>query len=147
MPAHLEAISAPSSIKAFAALCRSRGIRFTGQRHAIAAALYGGLGHPSVDQIHQTANSRHPGISLSTVYRTVRRLRDAGILIEHEFQDGRCHYELAGRPHHDHLIDAEDGTVLEFCDPDIERLQQAIARRLGYRLTGHRLELYGVRQQ
>jgi Fur family ferric uptake transcriptional regulator len=141
------ATSAPSSLKTFAELCRSKGIRLTGQRRAIAAAFFEGLDHPSADQIHETASLRHPGMSLSTVYRTVRMLRDAGIIIEHEFQDGRCHYELAGRPHHDHLIDTENGTITEFCDPEIERLQQAIANRLGYRLTGHRLELYGVRRR
>jgi Fur family ferric uptake transcriptional regulator len=85
------------------------------------------------------------GRELATVYRTLALLRDAGMVIEHAFPDGRCHYELAGRPHHDHLIDAENGTIVEFCDPEIELLQEAIARRLGYRLTGHRLELYGVR--
>jgi Fur family ferric uptake transcriptional regulator len=130
----------------FPALCRAKGIKFTGQRQAIAEAFAKGPDHPSADQIHAAASLRHAGMSLSTVYRTLRILRDSGIVIEHEFQDGRCHYEMAGRPHHDHLIDAESGTIVEFCDPEIERLQQAIATRLGYRLTGHRLELYGVRE-
>lgn len=134
------------STQAFTALCRSKGIKFTGQRQAIAAALSVGPDHPTADQIHDAARVVHPHMSLSTVYRTLRVLRDAGIVIEHEFHDGRCHYELAGRRHHDHLIDAENGTVVEFYDPEIERLQRAIASRLGYRLTGHRFELYGVRQ-
>lgn len=88
---------------------------------------------------------QHDRVSLAAVYRTLRVLRDVGMVIEHAFRDGRCYYEFACRPHHDHLIDKESGAIVEFCDPDIERLQQAIAYRFGYGLTGHRLELHGVR--
>ena len=126
-------------------LCQQRGIKLTGQRKVIAEVIAGALDHPSAPQIHTRALLRHPRIALATVYRTLRVLREAGLLNEHEFPDGRCHYELASGPHHDHLIDSESGTVIEFCDPEIERLQQSIAGRLGYRLTGHKLVLYGVR--
>ena len=131
----------------FPDLCKSRGIKLTGQRRVIAEVIAGSLDHPNANQIHALAAIKRPRISLATVYRTLRVLCDAGIVIEHAFQDGRCHYELAGAPHHDHLIDKESGAIVEFCDPEIERLQQAIANRLGYRLTGHRLELYGVRER
>lgn len=134
-----------ASVESFIAECRTKGIKLTGQRRVIAQVMVEGQGHPNAEQIHADAALQHDRISLATVYRTLRMLRDAGMVIEHAFPDGRCHYELAGRPHHDHLIDKESGAIVEFCDPEIERLQQAIARRLGYRLTGHRLELYGVR--
>lgn len=133
------------SVDRFADQCRAKGIKLTGQRRVIAQAMVEGQDHPNAEQIHAIAARQFDRISLATVYRTMRVLRDAGMVIEHTFPDGRYHYEMAGRPHHDHLIDEESGAILEFCDPEIERLQQAIALRLGYRLTGHRLELYGVR--
>ncbi|ODT64905.1 MAG: transcriptional repressor [Pelagibacterium sp. SCN 63-23] len=134
-----------ASVESFIDQCRTRGIKLTGQRRVIARVMVEERGHPNAEQIHEVAAREFARISLATVYRTLALLRDAGMVIEHAFPDGRCHYELAGRPHHDHLIDAESGTIVEFCDPEIELLQEAIARRLGYRLTGHRLELYGVR--
>jgi len=134
-----------ASVESFIDECRAKGIKLTGQRRVIAQVMVEGQRHPNAEQIHEDAARQLRRISLATVYRTLRVLRDAGMTIEHAFPDGRCHYELTGRPHHDHLIDKESGAIIEFCDPEIERLQQAIARRLGYRLTGHRLELYGVR--
>lgn len=134
-----------ASVESFIDQCRSRGIKLTGQRRVIARVMVEEQGHPNAEQIHEVAAREFARISLATVYRTLALLRDAGMVIEHTFPDGRCHYELAGRPHHDHLIDAENGTIVEFCDAEIELLQEAIARRLGYRLTGHRLELYGFR--
>lgn len=125
--------------------CRQQGIRLTGQRRVISEVMASGLDHPSATEIHALAVRRQPRISLATVYRTLRTLGAAGLVTEHAFPDGRCHYELAGGSHHDHLIDGETGAIIEFCDEEIERLQTAIAARLGYRLTGHRLELYGVR--
>lgn len=133
------------SLEALAAACKSRGIKVTEQRKAICRALLQAENHPSAVQLHAGLADRHPNISLATVYRTMRTLCDAGIVEEHDFGAGCGHFELAGGPHHDHLIDAENGTIVEFSDPEIERLQDAIAERLGYRLTGHRLELYGVR--
>jgi Fur family ferric uptake transcriptional regulator len=124
---------------------RARGIKVTAQRKVIAEALARATNHPSATEIHASVAGRHPHISLATVYRTLRVLCDAGIAEEHDFGAGCGHYELADRPHHDHLIDAENGAIVEFCDPEIERLQKAIAARLGYRLTGYRLELFGVR--
>lgn len=135
----------PTAHARFATLCNQKGIKLTGQRLVISEILCGSLDHPSADQIYRKAVARHPRISLATVYRTLRLFRDAGLVIEQAFQDDRCHYELASDPRHDHLLDVETGAIVEFRDPEIERLEEAIAARLGYRLTGHRLELYGTR--
>ncbi len=126
------------------ARCEARGLRMTDQRRTIAAALQSSDDHPDVEVLYARASAIDPRISLATVYRTVKLFEEAGILDKLEFGDGRAHYEDAERDHHDHLIDLTTGEVIEFCDPDIEELQDRIARRLGYRLKGHRLELYGV---
>jgi len=124
--------------------CKERGLRMTGQRRTIAQVLGDLDDHPDVEELHRRAALIDPRISLSTVYRTVRLLEDEGILARHEFGDGRARYERAERQHHDHLIDLRTGTVIEFQSEEIERLQAEIARKLGYRLVRHRLELYGV---
>lgn len=134
-----------ASLEALAEAFKSRGIKVTEQRKAICRELLQAENHPSAVQLHARLADHHPHISLATVYRTMRTLCDAGIVEEHDFGAGCGHYELAGGSHHDHLIDAESGAIVEFCDPEIERLQEAIAARLGYRLIGHRLELYGIR--
>ena len=126
------------------ARCEAKGLRLTGQRRTIAQVLEEALDHPDVEQLHARATARDPGISIATVYRTVKLFEEAGILDRHEFGDGRARYEDAEREHHDHLIDLTTGAVVEFVDPEIEALQERIAARLGYRLKGHRLELYGV---
>ncbi|MCC5986855.1 MAG: transcriptional repressor [Pararhodobacter sp.] len=127
------------------ARCEARGIRLTEQRRVIANVLEAAEDHPDVEALHARASAVDPRISIATVYRTVRLFEEAGLLERHEFGDGRARYEDAERDHHDHLIDMATGEVIEFCDPEIEALKEAIARRLGYRLKGHRLELYGVR--
>jgi Fur family ferric uptake transcriptional regulator len=99
---------------------------------------------PDVEHLYNRAAAADPRISLATVYRTVKLFEEAGILDKHEFGDGRARYESADRDHHDHLIDVNSGEVIEFVDPEIEALQERIAAKLGYRLMGHRLELYGV---
>ncbi|MGY6634062.1 MAG: Fur family transcriptional regulator [Alkalilacustris sp.] len=126
------------------ARCEARGLRLTGQRRTIAGVLEEAVDHPHVEELHARAAARDPGISIATVYRTVKLFEEAGILDRHEFGDGRARYEDAEREHHDHLIDLTTGEVVEFVDPEIEALQERIAARLGYRLKGHRLELYGV---
>ncbi|MBR9649935.1 Fur family transcriptional regulator [Thalassovita aquimarina] len=124
--------------------CEAMGLRMTDQRRTIAAVLQETHDHPDVDELYARASARDPRISIATVYRTVKLFEEAGILEKHEFGDGRARYEDAERDHHDHLIDMHSGEVIEFCDPDIEKLQEKIAAKLGYRLKGHRLELYGV---
>lgn len=116
----------------------------TDQRRTIADVLETSDDHPDVEELYARATGRDPRISIATVYRTVKLFEEAGILEKHEFGDGRARYEDAERDHHDHLIDMNSGEVIEFVDSEIEALQERIALKLGYRLKGHRLELYGV---
>ena len=131
--------------KSIISQCEDRGLRLTEQRRVIALVLDTARDHPDVEELYARASARDSGISLATVYRTVKLFEDEGILEKREFGDGRGRYEIADRAHHDHLIDMTSGKVIEFVDPDIEALQEKIAERLGYRLIGHRLELYGER--
>ena len=124
--------------------CEAKGLRLTSQRRVIASVLDMSRDHPDVEELHARAARRDAAISLATVYRTVKTLEEAGILEKVDFGDGRARYETTDREHHDHLIDMHSGEVIEFVDDEIERLQERIAERLGYRLIGHRLELYGV---
>ena len=124
--------------------CEAKGLRMTGQRRIIAAVLQDSDDHPDVEELYASAVALDSGISIATVYRTVKLFDEAGILDKLEFGDGRARYEDAEREHHDHLIDLNSGEVIEFVDEEIEALQERIAQKLGYTLKGHRLELYGV---
>ena len=124
--------------------CEAKGLRMTDQRRTIAAVLESSDDHPDVEELYARASGRDPKISIATVYRTVKLFEEAGILDKLEFGDGRARYEDAERDHHDHLIDMNSGEVIEFVDPEIEQLQEKIAAKLGYKLKGHKLELYGV---
>lgn len=126
------------------ALCAQKGMRMTTQRSVIARVLSAANDHPDVEEVYRRANEVDPRISLSTVYRTVRLFETAGIINRHDFGDGgRARYERVRSEHHDHLIDADTGQVIEFKNEEIEKLQERVARELGYELIGHRLELYG----
>jgi Fur family transcriptional regulator, ferric uptake regulator len=125
-------------------LCAERGLRLTSQRRVIARVLSSAADHPDVEELHRRAVALDGSVSLATVYRTVKRLEDEGIIEKHSFNDGRSRYERQPDQHHDHLIDVTTGRVIEFRSDRIEELQAEIARKLGYRLTGHRLELYAV---
>ena len=124
--------------------CEAKGLRMTGQRRTIAGVLEDSDDHPDVEELYARASGRDPNISIATVYRTVKLFEEAGILEKVEFGDGRARYEDAERDHHDHLIDLHSGEVIEFVDAEIEALQERIANKLGYKLKGHKLELYGV---
>ncbi len=126
------------------ALCADKGLRITDQRRTIARILGEAEDHPDVETLHERAAAVDPRISIATVYRTVRLFEEAGILSRHEFGDGRSRYEAASEDHHDHLIDVESGTVIEFHDEELEAMQRRIAEKLGFRLVDHRMELYGV---
>ncbi len=126
-------------------LCVEKGLRMTEQRRVIARVLSEAEDHPDAEELHRRASAQDNRISLATVYRTVRLFEDAGIIERHDFRDGRSRYEEAPDEHHDHLIDMNSGEVIEFFDEEIEKLQEAIARKLGYKLVDHRLELYGTR--
>lgn len=126
------------------ALCAEKGLRITEQRRVIAKVLSEAEDHPDVEALYERASAIDSGISIATVYRTVRLFEEAGILERHDFGDGRSRYEAAPDVHHDHLIDVESGKVIEFVDAELEALQRKIAERLGFRLIDHRMELYGV---
>jgi Fur family ferric uptake transcriptional regulator len=121
------------------------GLRMTAPRRVIARVLDVASDHPDAEALHARAAQIDPRISLATVYRTVKLFEEKGILEKHTFGDGRARYEAADGAHHDHLIDMATGQVIEFVDPEIEALQDKIAKRLGYRLVGHRLSLFGER--
>ena len=125
-------------------LCIEKGMRMTEQRRVIARVLSQAHDHPDVEELYRRSHAVDPHISIATVYRTVRLFEEAGIVARHDFRDGRSRYEEAPDQHHDHLIDMRTGKVVEFMDEEIEALQNAIARRLGFKLVDHRLELYGV---
>ena len=125
-------------------ICVEMGMRMTEQRRVIARVLSMAHDHPDVEELHRRSHAVDPHISIATVYRTVRLFEEAGIIARLDFRDGRSRYEEAPELHHDHLIDTKTGKVIEFMDDEIEALQEAIARRLGYKLIDHRLELYGV---
>ncbi|PZQ64661.1 MAG: transcriptional repressor [Phenylobacterium zucineum] len=119
-------------------------MRMTEQRRVIARVLSQSVDHPDVEELHRRSHAVDPHISIATVYRTVRLFEEAGIIDRLDFRDGRSRYEEHTDEHHDHLIDMKTGKVVEFVDPEIEALQEAIARKLGYKLVDHRLELYGM---
>ena len=129
------------------ARCEAKGLRMTGQRRTIAKVLQESDDHPDAEELYARASAIDPGISIATVYRTVKLFEETGILERLAFGDGRARYEDAQREHHDHLIDLDSGEVIEFCDPEIEALQERIAEKLGYELRGHKLELYGVKKR
>ena len=127
-------------------LCAQKGLKMTEQRRVIARVLSESHDHPDVETLHERATAIDSRISIATVYRTVRLLEESDILTRHDFGDGRARYEEVSEEHHDHLIDIDTGTVIEFQNEAIERLQEEVARTLGYRLVDHRLELYAVKR-
>lgn len=124
--------------------CAARGMRMTEQRRTIARVLEDAHDHPDVEELYRRASAIDPRISLSTVYRTVNLFEEAGLVNKHDFKDGRARFELIPEEHHDHLIDIRTGEVIEFRNEEIEVIQELIAKRLGYKLVDHRLELYAV---
>ena len=127
--------------------CQQKGVRLTDQRKIIAKVLseskevYGSKDHPDVDELHKRVTSIDDRISIATVYRTVKLFEEAGILVKHDFKAGKARYEI--NDDHNHLIDINSGEIVEFVDKDIEKLQNEVAKKLGYKLVDHKLELYG----
>jgi Fur family ferric uptake transcriptional regulator len=126
------------------ALCIAKGMRMTEQRRTIARVLAQSDDHPDVEELYNRCIKVDDRISISTVYRTMRLFEEAGIIERHDFREGRARYETSPEAHHDHLINLRNGEVIEFQSEEIERLQAEVARKLGYRLIDHRLELYAV---
>ena len=124
--------------------CVARNMRMTEQRRVIARVLEAATDHPDVEELYRRASAVDPKISLSTVYRTVNLFEEAGLVTKHDFKDGRARFEQIPDEHHDHLIDIRSGKVIEFRNEEIEAIQEVIAKKLGYRLVDHRLELYAI---
>ena len=124
--------------------CAQKGMRMTDQRRIIAQVIEQADDHPDVEELYRRASARDSRISLSTVYRTLNLFEESGLVTKHDFKDGRARFEPIPDEHHDHLIDIRSGHVIEFRNEEIEAIQELIAKRLGYRLVDHRLELYAV---
>jgi Fur family transcriptional regulator, ferric uptake regulator len=133
--------------------CLSRGVKLTDQRRIIVKVLsesketYGESDHPDVDELYSRVSKVDIKISIATVYRTVKLLEEAGILVKHDFKAGKARYEELSEGHHDHLIDVNTGQIIEFVDEEIEKLQKKVADKYGYRLVDHKLELYGIKKK
>ena len=124
--------------------CAKKGMRMTDQRRVIAQVIEAAVDHPDVEELYRRASAQDARISLSTVYRTLNLFEESGLVTKHDFKDGRARFELIPDEHHDHLIDIRSGKVIEFRNEEIEAIQDLIAKRLGYKLVDHRLELYAV---
>ena len=133
--------------------CKEKGVRLTDQRKIIAKVMsdskekYGSKDHPDVDELHKRVSLVDDKISIATVYRTVKLFEEAGIIMRHDFKEGKSRYEPLTEEHHNHLIDINSGEIVEFVDKDIEDLQKKVAQRLGYKLVDHKLELYGSKNK
>ena len=132
--------------------CLKKGVKLTDQRRIIVRVLseskekYGESDHPDVDELYNRVSKIDSKISIATVYRTVKILEEAGILVKHDFKAGKARYEQIRESHHDHLIDVKTGEIIEFVDDEIEILQKKVAEKYGYKLVDHKLELYGVKK-
>ena len=123
--------------------CIQQGVRLTDQRKLVAKVMSESTDHPDVDELHKRVNKIDSKISIATVYRTVKLFEEAGVVAKHEFKGTKARYEETTQEHHDHLIDVNTGEITEFVNEDIEKLQEKVAEKLGYKLVDHRLELYG----
>tara|TARA_B100001245_G_C22836091_1_gene402060 strand:- start:682 stop:1089 length:408 start_codon:yes stop_codon:yes gene_type:complete len=126
-------------------ICSEKGVRLTDQRKLVAEVMSNAKDHPDVDELHKRVTKIDPKVSVATVYRTVKLFEEAGIIEKHDFKSGKARYEKAPEEHHDHLIDVNSGEIIEFVNEEIEKLQDNVAKKLGYKLVDHRLELYGTK--
>ena len=127
--------------------CLAKGVKLTDQRKIIAKIMSEANDHPDVDELYKRVSKIDAKISIATVYRTVKLLEESGILTKHEFKGGKARYEQLNEGHHDHLIDIKSGEIIEFVDEEIEKLQEKIAKKYGYQLVDHKLELYGIKKK
>ena len=127
--------------------CLAKGVKLTDQRKTIAKIMSNSQDHPDVDELYKRASKIDSKISIATVYRTVKLFEEAGIVAKHDFKGGKARYEELNESHHDHLIDIKTGEIIEFVDEEIEKLQQKVADKYGYKLVDHKLELYGVKKK
>ena len=127
--------------------CISKGVKLTDQRKVIAKVMSEAQDHPNVDELYNRVSEIDPKISIATVYRTVKLFEESGIITKHDFKGGKARYEELSESHHDHLIDVKTGEIIEFVDEEIEKLQEKVAEKYGYKLVDHKLELYGVKKK
>ena len=127
--------------------CIKKGVKLTEQRRVIAKVMTESDDHPNVDELYKRVTQIDSKISIATVYRTVKLFEESGILTKHEFKGGKARYETLNESHHDHLIDIKTGEIIEFVDDEIEKLQEKVAEKYGYKLVDHKLELYGVKKK
>ena len=127
--------------------CISKGVKLTEQRKIIARVMSESDDHPDVDELYKRVSKIDSKISIATVYRTVKLFEESGILTKHEFKGGKARYETLNESHHDHLIDIKTGEIIEFVDNEIEKLQEKVAEKYGYKLVDHKLELYGIKKK
>ena len=127
--------------------CLAKGVKLTDQRKIIAKTMSNSQDHPDVDELYKRASKIDSKISIATVYRTVKLFEEAGIIAKHDFKGGKARYEELNESHHDHLIDIKTGEIIEFVDEEIEKLQQKVADKYGYKLVDHKLELYGIKKK
>ena len=123
--------------------CIAKDVKLTDQRKIIAKVMSVSIDHPDVDELYKRVSKIDTKISIATIYRTVKLFEEAGIIAKHDFKGAKARYEEFPQEHHDHLIDVNTGEITEFVNEDIEKLQQKVAKKLGYELVDHRLELYG----
>ena len=126
--------------------CIAKGVKLTDQRKIISKIMSDSQDHPDVDELYKRASKIDSKISIATVYRTVKLFEEAGIVAKHDFKGGKARYEELNEGHHDHLIDIKTGEIIEFVDEEIEKLQQKVADKYGYKLVDHKLELYGKKK-
>lgn len=134
-----------ASVKRIEDMCIASGMKMTDQRRVISRVIAESDDHPDVQEIHVRAAAIDSRISIATVYRTMKSFEELNAVERHDFGDGRARYEEINDQHHDHLIDINTGTVIEFVNEEIEKLQEKVAKELGYKLLDHKLELYGVK--
>ena len=131
--------------------CLAKGVKLTDQRRVIARVIseskqaYGEADHPDVDELYSRVSKIDSKISIATVYRTVKLFEESGILMKHDFKDGKARYEL--NDDHNHLIDMKSGNIIEFVDVEIEKIQKRIAEKHGYKLIDAKLELYCIKDK
>ncbi|MFO0580970.1 MAG: Fur family transcriptional regulator [Anaeromyxobacter sp.] len=137
-------VSSSSRQAALAAYIEQKGLKRSRQRERIASAFFELDGHVTVEEVVERARRNDPRVSLATVYRTMKLLADSGLATARQFGDGQTRYEASeGREHHDHLICTSCGAIVEFANDRIESLQAAVAKRHGFDVEKHKLELYG----
>ena len=127
--------------------CIAKGVKLTEQRKIIARVMSDSRDHPDVDELYNRVSKIDSKISIATVYRTVKLFEEVGIVTKHDFKGGKARYEEINEGHHDHLIDIKTGEIIEFVDDEIEKLQNKVAEKYGYKLVDHKLELYGIKKK